>query len=316
MSDPIGYGIVQIPTQGGVIFTAMPSSPASSAASTGGSAPIVWLNGALLDASEAGISPFDHGLLTGDGVFETLAGLGGEPFAASRHHQRLVRSAAALGLIPPPAEELLTAMREVMHANGCLDARIRVTVTGGISPLGSDRGQARHTALVAVSAMPTFKPLANVVTVPFTRNEKGALVGLKTISYAENVLALNHAKQQGGDEPIFGNTQGILCEGASTNVFLVRDGTVLTPPLSTGCLAGVTRGLAIELCAELGIPCEEVLLPLDALEQEEEIFLSSTLRCLQAVGRVNAIDLSKAPGETTCRLVEAFAALQQRNLDP
>ena len=74
--------------------------------------------------------------------------------------------------------------------------------------------------------------------------------------------------------------------------------------------------MAIELCAELGIPCEEVLLPLDALDQEEEIFLSSTLRCLQAVGRVNAVDLSKAPGETTRRLVEAFAALQQRNLDP
>ncbi|MEZ5432902.1 MAG: aminotransferase class IV [Verrucomicrobiales bacterium] len=119
----------------------MPSSPASSAASTGGSAPIVWLNGALLDASEAGISPFDHGLLTGDGVFETLAGLGGEPFAASRHHQRLVRSAAALGLIPPPAEELLTAMREVMHANGCLDARIRVTVTGEFPRLARTVGR-------------------------------------------------------------------------------------------------------------------------------------------------------------------------------
>lgn len=295
----------------------MSTTAPSTAAITGGSAPILWSNGHLFDAKEAGISPFDHGLLTGDGVFETLVGIGGEPFAHTRHYERLVRSASALGLVPPPAETLLTAMREVMKVNGVGHARIRVTVTGGISPLGSDRGQGQHTALVAISAMPAFKPLAKVVTVPYARNEKGALVGLKTISYAENVLALSYAKQRGGDEPIFGNTEGILCEGASTNLFLVRDdGTVLTPPLSTGCLAGVTRGLVIELCGGLGIPCEEVLLPLSALEQAGEAFLSSTLRNVQAVGQVNDTPLPGAPGETTRRLSEAFAALQARDMDP
>lgn len=277
---------------------------------------MVWLQGELLDAKAAAISPFDHGLLTGDGVFETLVAHRGEPFAQTRHWKRLKNSASRMGLEAPEQSLILEAMRAVLQANHLQHARIRVTVTGGEGPLGSARGHKGQTLLVAASPVPAFSPAAKVITVPYPRNERGALVGVKTVSYGENVVALYHAKKAAADEAIFGNLAGNLCEGTGTNIFIVREGRLITPPLAAGCLAGVTRGIVIDLCRELGIDIQEIDTPLADLPSVDEAFLSSTLRDVQPIELVDGQSITLAPGPITQKLAAAFADLVARDLDP
>ncbi|MGH9266306.1 MAG: aminotransferase class IV, partial [Acidimicrobiales bacterium] len=146
---------------------------------------VVWIDGALLDEAAARVSPFDHGVLTGDGIFETLRVTRSTPFAARRHLERLARSAAGLRLPGLPAPLVREAMDQVVAANGIVEGRIRVTVTGGPSPLGSDRAAVAPTVIVAAGPLPGWPPTTDVVVVPWPRNERSALAGLKTISYAE-----------------------------------------------------------------------------------------------------------------------------------
>ena len=273
---------------------------------------IVWVDGSLVEADEARISPFDHGLLTGDGVFETLVVYDGTPFAARRHLERLAASCKGLGLEPPAPDVLRDAMAAVIGANAVTSARLRVTVTGGDSPLGSDRGAHGPTVVVAVGPLTAWPQTADVVVVPYTRNEKGALAGLKTTSYGENVVALAYAKERGAAEAIFGNTVGELCEGTGTNVFVASGGVLRTPPLRSGCLAGVTRALVIEA---LGDVVEEDL-PLSALAAADEAFLTSTTREVQPIRTVDGRALPVAPGPLTRAAAEAFKEVVARSVDP
>jgi branched-chain amino acid aminotransferase len=277
---------------------------------------IVWVEGELLPEEEARISPFDHGLLTGDGVFETLRVYGGVPFAWTRHLQRLARSAEGLGLALPSADTLRSASDGVLAANHLEEARLRITVTGGPAPLGSDRGDARPTALVAASDLPERPPATPVATVPWSRNEGGALAGLKTISYAENVRALAYATARGAGEAIFPNTQGNLCEGTGTNVFLVTGGLLVTPPESSGCLLGVTRALVLELAGGLGLEVAETDVPVSALAEAQEAFITSSTREVQPISEVDGRRLPAAPGPITAKLADAFASLVAQDLDP
>ncbi|MGH8998109.1 MAG: aminotransferase class IV, partial [Acidimicrobiia bacterium] len=139
----------------------------------------VWVDGALVDAGSARVSPFDHGILTGDGVFETLRVYDGVPFAWRRHLDRLAHSAAGLGLRLPPAGTLRRAAEEVLSANGFASARLRITVTGGPSPLGSERDDVPPTVIVAAMALAPVAAAVSVACVPWPRNERGALAGLK-----------------------------------------------------------------------------------------------------------------------------------------
>jgi branched-chain amino acid aminotransferase len=277
---------------------------------------VVWVNGELVAERDARLSPFDHGILVGDGVFETVRVYEGEPFAFTRHLARLARSAEGLGLTPPDPEKLRDATRAVLAANRLLEARVRITVTGGIAPLGSERGDGAPTVVVAATALRPWPPTVDVVVVPWPRNERGALAGLKTISYAENVRALSFARDAGAGEAIFANTLGDLCEATGSNVFVVRGGVVRTPPDSSGCLLGVTRALVLERCAEAGIPSAEEPLPLAALRDADEAFLTSTVREVQAIARVDGHALPSAPGPLTTALADAFRALVARTPDP
>lgn len=273
----------------------------------------VWVNGSLVDGAAPAVSPFDHGLLTGDGVFETLKMVGGVPFAARRHLERLAFSAQGLGLPLPPVLTLRTAMDAVIAANGLVDGRLRVTVTGGPAPLGSDRGSEGPTVIVAGGPLPAWPATVDVVTVPWPRNERGALTGLKTISYGENVVALAFARRAGAGEAVFGNTVGSLCEGTGTNVFLSVGGSgrLVTPPLSSGCLAGVTRALLLEA----GVAVEEDV-PLSALGSADEAFLCSTTRDVHPIASVDGVALPSCPGPLTSAAASAFAEVVTRTLDP
>lgn len=272
----------------------------------------VWINGSLVPDDEAQISIFDHGLVVGDGVFETVKVANGVPFALSRHLARLARSASGLGLAEPDLDQIRAgALAAVEASEPVALARMRITVTGGISPLGSERGGNPLTAIVALGEMKAPVAFCDVATVPWPRNEHGALSGLKTTSYGENVRALAYAAERGGSEAIFGNTAGNLCEGTGTNVFVVSGGQLLTPPLLAGCLAGVTRALVIEWSGAV-----EQDLPLPALAEADEAFLTGTTRDVQPIRLVDGQALPAAPGPVTAKAAEVFAMRAAESSDP
>jgi branched-chain amino acid aminotransferase len=163
--------------------------------------------------------------------------------------------------------------------------------------------------VIATGPLEAPVPSVAVHTVPWTRNEHGALAGIKTTSYAENVRALAFAKARGGSEALFANTAGHLCEGTGSNVFVVVGSRILTPPLSSGCLAGVTRALVLEATDAV-----EQDLPIGVLRSADEVFLTSTGRDVQPVHRVDGRFL--VPGRTTTRAAAAFAALAASDIDP
>ncbi|MEU4263581.1 MULTISPECIES: aminodeoxychorismate lyase [Streptomycetaceae] len=271
----------------------------------------IWVNGELRDADDARVSVLDHGLTVGDGIFETVRVSGGRPFALTRHLDRLTRSARGLGLPDPGLDEVRRAVAAVIEANPMPLGRLRITYTGGLSPLGSDRGDAGPSLVVALGEAPRRPDSTAVITVPWTRNERSALAGLKTTSYAENVVALARAHEHGATEALFANTVGQLCEGTGSNVFVVLDGRIHTPPVTSGCLAGITRALAVEWTG-----AQETDLPLDVLERAEEIFLTSTLRDVQAVHRVDGRELPGAPGPVTAKAMRIFDERADDDLDP
>jgi branched-chain amino acid aminotransferase len=275
------------------------------------------MNGALVPLEEAGVSPLDHGLVVGDGVFETLRVYDGVPFAWTRHLNRLAESASGLGLVPPEESVLRKAADAVLAANELREARLRITVTGGPAPPGSRRAPVPPTVIVVGFELEPTSATASVMIVPWTRNEGGALAGLKTISYAENVRALAYVEERGAHEAIFPNTKGNLCEATGSNVFLVLDGACITPPLAAGCLNGVTRQLILELGnGEAGIPIEERDVPVEALGRADEAFVSSTVREVQPIATVDGVALPAAPGPITTKLADAFTALTKRDPDP
>jgi branched-chain amino acid aminotransferase len=274
----------------------------------------VWIDGAVVEADEAKVSVFDHGLTVGDGVFETAKVVDGVPFALTRHLDRLASSARGLGLTAPDDATLRAAVAEALAANVADSAaplRLRLTLTGGTSPLGSDRGAAGPTLVVALAPLTSWAPTAKVVVVPWTRNERAATAGLKTTSYADNVVALAHAKQHGGSEALLANTAGMLCEGTGSNVFLVLDGELVTPPLSSGCLAGVTRALVLEWTGAV-----ERDVPLGALLEADEVFLTSSTRDVQPVHAVGDDEYPEAPGPVTKEAAVVFARRSGADPDP
>jgi branched-chain amino acid aminotransferase len=271
----------------------------------------VWVNGALVDGEAPSVSAFDHGLLTGDGVFETIKTYAGRPFALSRHYARLQRSGLGLGLPIPDRQLVADAIEAVVAANGVREGRVRVTVTGGPAPLGSERGATGPTVIVAAAPQPEWAPTTKVTVVPWPRNEHSPLAGLKTTSYGENVVALAYARERGAGEAILGNLAGNLCEGTGSNVFLVLDGELITPPLSAGCLAGVTRAILLEV-----VDVVERDVPLSRLADAEEAFVTSTTRELQPISAVDARALPAAPGPVTAAAAEAFSAVVASEIDP
>ncbi len=276
----------------------------------------IWFDGRVIDLVDAHVSPIDRGITVGDGVFETLRVYDGTPFAWRRHHERLVHSGTALGLGIPDSDELRHAADAVLAANELRDARLRITVTGGDGPPGSSRAGAVPHAWITVWPFTPSATTADVVIAPWTRNERSATAGIKTISYAANVRALAFAEARGAHEAIFANTAGNLCEATGSNVFPVRGGVLRTPPLSAGCLAGVTRGLVLELAAEVGIDAREEDQRIDELARNDEAFLSSTTREAQPIARVDDHPLPAVPGPVTAAIAEAFGALVARDLDP
>ncbi|GHC91244.1 4-amino-4-deoxychorismate lyase [Nocardiopsis terrae] len=278
----------------------------------------VWIagagygRGAVLEDEDARIPVTDHGITVGDGVFETVRSQGGRPFALTRHLRRLARSARGLGMAEPDLELIADGVARAVAANPELpDARVRITVTDGAGPLGSDRGQGEQTAIVALGPFPGIAPATDVALAPWPRNEFGALAGLKTTSYADNVRALAYARERGASEAVFRNISGNLCEGTGSNVFVVLDGRLLTPPLSAGPLAGITRELVLEWFGG-----EEEDVPMELLPEVTEAFLTSTGRDVQPILNIGDQRVSAEAGPVTAKARAVFAERSAADLDP
>lgn len=277
----------------------------------------IWVGtragGDLVDDAEATVSVLDHGFTVADGVFETLKATPAGAFALTRHLRRLRESACALRLPEPDPSVISAAVADVLKdAELGSDelGRLRITYTAGPGPLGSDRGQAEPTLVVALTRTQPWPETTSLATMPWTRNERSAVAGVKSTSYAENVVALARAHELGASEAILANTAGELCEGTGSNVFLVLEGRVATPPLSSGCLAGITRELVLEW-----FDVEERVLEYEALFEADEVLITSSTRDVHPVVRVDG-RAWQGPGPVGAQLRKGFMERASRDIDP
>ena len=254
-----------------------------------------------------------------------MAAYDGKVFAYDLHHARLIKSAEVFALPVPERLVISAAIAEVIEANHYHQGRyrIRVTLSGGANQLGGGRqqGDVMVTAQAARSAdsdsgSGSGSDLAKLAWVPFVINESAATAGVKSTSYADHVLAYRHALNAGADEALMLNSQGHLAEGSMSNVFVVKDGVVQTPSLASGCLPGVTRQLVINLCADLDLPVEECQLGVQDIDNADEIFLTSSLREIQAAVLLGteARATEAVTGDVTGRLAEAYAEMVRKEL--
>ncbi|MCL2803116.1 MAG: aminotransferase class IV [Micrococcales bacterium] len=269
---------------------------------------IMWVDGDLVPAGQATIPALDHGLTVGDGVFEAVKVRGGKAFALRPHLARMARSAAGLRLPFPGEQAVDQACQAVLNANASLlvnsMAILRITLTAGVGEVGSGRiSGASPRLLITLTHHAPRPPTTSCITVPWQRNTHGALTGLKTTSYAENALALAMAREANATEALFANSEGQLCEGTGSNVFLVLDGRLLTPPLSDGLLGGITRQLVLDWSNAV-----EESVPMQALFEASEVFLTSTGRDVQGVTAIDSKPVSDAAlGPVTAQVAQVFA---------
>lgn len=283
---------------------------------------ICYVNGQLLDSETANISVFDHGFTVADGVFETLKFQSGQPFAVDRHIKRLRKSCDGLGIAFPDEQTLRKAIDAVSEANNQIaQGRMRITVTSGNGPLGSDRINVSPTLVISVAAQKPWADSSEVLLVPWIRNEKSPIVGLKTTSYAENVYALEAAHEHGFSEAVFLSGQGLLAEGTGSNIFIVKNDEVLTPGTNSGLLEGITRELVLEWSSH---PVFVKDLTEDDLFEADEVFITSSTRDVHPVTRIAKLTEAKqvvnlkelSVGKVTSEIANIFKQLSSERINP
>ncbi|MGE5241181.1 MAG: branched-chain-amino-acid transaminase [Bacteroidota bacterium] len=279
-----------------------------------------WFNGELMPAHAARVPVLDHGLLYGDGVFEGIRFYRGTAFRPGAHLDRLRRSAAALRLtLPYGREALAAAVVETIAAYGRPDGYLRLVVTRGPGKLGLDPASCRRPnvfiiadelALVSESVRAQG---ARVMIASTRRIAPDALdPRIKSLNYLNHILARIEATNAGADEAILLNGRGHVAEGTADNVFVVRDGVLLTPPVSDGALEGITRAAVLELAESAGIPWAERSLGAFELYTADECFLTGTGAELIPVREVDGRAMPACPGPVFRRLLAAFHGLVER----
>ena len=274
----------------------------------------VFLNGQLVDEADAVISVLDRGFLYGDGLFETLRVREGRPFRWARHWARLAAGAAFLRMeLPFASAALLRAASELISANALADAVLRLTVSRGVGPRGySPKGAGPLTVVMTLHALPAAPNagLSNwrLITSSFRLPANEPLAQFKTCNKLPQILARAEADAAGADEALLGNTDGCLVEGASSNLFWIRDQQVCTPSLAGGILPGVTREAVLELCASLRIPVCQTDIRGGDLRRVDGVFVSlSTLGIVPAEsldgGLLNQSPLTRTLGAAYDRLL-------------
>lgn len=275
---------------------------------------IIYLDGAYLPKEEAKVSVFDHGLLYGDGVFEGIRAYNGRVFRLDEHLDRLYDSAKTIDLVVPIAKaEMADAIREVLRRNGLRDAYIRPIVTRGVGDLGLDPQKCPTPTVIIIAvewgAMygDLYEKGLTGVTVSIRRNPAEALPpNVKSLNYLNNILAKIEANCKGGDEAIFFDTNGYLSEGSGDNIFVVKNGEIITPPTLNN-LRGVTRLVALECAADLGITVVERNMGYFDLYTADEVFVTGTAAEVGPIVTIDGRTIGNGrPGPVTRQLMSAF----------
>ena len=280
----------------------------------------VNVNGRIVDQEHAVIPVFDHGFLYGEGIYETLRTYNGQPFLFDRHMRRLRTSAQMLALdIPLTNDQIDARFRETMKAAGLGDdpsreAYLRILVTRGVGELSYDPAVCPTPTVVMIAkkfVLPppeVFEKGVKVALVPIVRNHPGSVNPLiKSNNLLNNALAMQEALRRGGFEGIMRNHRGELAECTQSNLFLVKNGTALTPTIESGLLPGITREFLFEIGREIGVPVRDTVLRDEDLFGADECFLTSTTRELVPIVQVDDRRIGKgAPGPVTRAMLDAF----------
>ena len=282
----------------------------------------VNVNGRIFDEEHAVVSVFDHGFLYGEGVYETWRTYNGQPFLFDRHMRRLRQSAGMLALPVPPTDDQLDARcRETMRAAGLSEpsrgeAYVRVLVTRGVGDLSYDPASCPAPTIVVIvkphvaPANDVYDRGVRVALVPVIRNHPGTVNPLiKSNNLLNNALAMQEAFRRGAFEGLMRNYRGELAEGTQSNLFIVRNGAAVTPPVDAGLLPGITREFVFEIGPEAGVPIREAVLRDADLLDADEAFLTSSTRELVPIVAVDDHSIGTGtPGPVTRRLISAFRA--------
>lgn len=274
---------------------------------------MVYINGALLPRSRAAISPFDHGFLYGYGVFDTLRTYGGRFFRLGAHLERLYCSLGVLGIrCPLDAAGMESALHETVCANGLKEARVRLTVSAGEGEAAPEPFPTTPTVLIAARPLTPLPPEAyqrgySAITAATRTNSASPLCGVKSGNYLNFLLARRQAREAGAQEALLLNEKGCLAEGSFTNLFLVRDNTLVTPDLASGPLPGVTRGVVLGLARGLGVAVSERPVAPAELAAASEACLTSSILEVMPLTRVDGGPIGEGrPGGVTLRLMAAY----------
>lgn len=278
----------------------------------------VWLDGKLVPSHLACVSVMDHGLLYGDGAFEGIRAYNGRIMKLATHLRRLFESAKAIRLVMPyTQEELAAAVRETLKANGRTDAYVRLCVTRGIGEMGINPFNSPRPTVFIVTCDLRLYPKdfyengLPIISSSVMRNHPAALSPrIKSLNYLNNVLAKIEAIDAGVFEAVMYNHQGFVAECTADNLFIVKGGRVITPPLSAGSLEGCTRNLVMDLAREAGLPMVEQDLTRHDLYVADEMFLTGTGAEVIPVTLIDKRPIGTGkPGPVTRQLIGAFRAL-------
>ena len=276
---------------------------------------LIYLNGKLVPKEEAKVSVFDHGFLYGDGVFEGIRIYNGRIFKLKEHIERLYASAHAIDLKPPlTQEELLQATVETVRANNLRDGYIRIVISRGEGDLGLDPKKCPNPTVViiadkiAIYPEEVYKKGMKIITVSTRRNSPQALnPNIKSLNYLNNILAKIEANRANVPEAIMLSIEGYVAEATGDNIFIVKNKTLITPPLHLGVLPGITRQTVIELAKERGIITEEKPFTLYDVYTADECFLTGTAAEIVPVVEVDGREINGGvPGEITLLLMKDF----------
>jgi branched-chain amino acid aminotransferase len=281
----------------------------------GGVTPVISIDGQIVDPAIPHLSALDRGFTLADGLFETMRAYGGVIFRLDEHLARLERGASALRLFVPPQLRamVLNTLRAAVD-QGLRDTSVRLTVSRGPGAPGvAPPPDAHPTVVVAVHPLPPFPASLygdglSISTASGRRNEHAVTAGLKTLSYTDAMVALAEARAGGNDDALFLDTEGHVSEATSSNVFLVLGDTLVTPATRCGVLPGITRATVLELAGDRGVPTEERIIHPDELDDADEAFLTSSVREIVPVVRVDGRLIGDgAPGEITRAIMAAYA---------
>jgi branched-chain amino acid aminotransferase len=270
----------------------------------------IFHNESLLPIERVRLSPGQSGIVCGWGIFTTVRISRGEAFAYERHWRRLERDAAMTRMaIPHTAAKIRVHLHEVIRANKASEGAARVyLVNNQVGYWWSDEAQPQVDLIICTADLPEYREPVRLALREHGRHAASPLAGVKSISWLPNVWAFAEAQKEGFDEVVLLNERGEVAECTAANIFAVKNGKVFTPPLSSGCLEGVTRGILFEIAPEAGFSLVEQTLRPEDLYSADEVFITSTNRSLIGVGEIAGHKIAAAPGPLTHRLEEVFAA--------